>query len=162
MSAISPNFKPTQIAQKDLVFKTLAQTFNTGHNESIIEELDDVTYLNRMFGDTRFNNLRIWVVLIIVSIGTSGIAALIDAAAYNIGYYKKTIAFNIENPYLSFITWTMISIVFVCIGTSFGYFLCPDVDGSGIPETKAIISGVELPGFLLWKTFFVFTFDLHY
>lgn len=154
-SVVSPEKEFNRMHSRDLIFNSLAQTFTTGHNESIIEEVNDYSYLQRMFGDTRLNNLRMWAVIFVVAFGTSIIAAAIDISAYNIGYYKKTFCQGLENKYFGFLAWTVISIVFVCIGTSLGYFFNPDVDGSGIPEIKAIISGVELPRFLLWRTFFL-------
>ena len=154
------NIEPHKIAlnrmsSKDLVYKSLYETINTVGKQSIIEELNDMNYLERMFGSARSNNFKTLLILLIVSLLTSIIAAFIDISAYNIGYYKKWISLDFENPYLSFIMWTSISIFFVCIGTTFGYLCTSDIDGSGIPEIKAIISGAELPHYLLWKTFFL-------
>jgi chloride channel 2 len=143
------------MSSKDLVYKSLYETFNTAGNGSIIEELNDMNYLKRMFGSAKSNNLKTLLILLGVSLGTSLIAAAIDISAYNIGYYKKVLSFYFESPYISFLIWSSISIFFVLIGTTFGYLFTSDIDGSGIPEIKAIISGAELPHFLLWKTFFL-------
>ena len=150
-----PESNYLRLSSKDLYYKTLIRTYSSGYNDSIIEEVNDFSYLQRMFGDTRFNSFRVWFMIVIIAFGTSLIAAFIDIASYNIGYYKKLLAFSVENIYISFIIWVAISIFFVSVGTSFGYFFTPDADGSGIPEIKAIISGVELPRFLLWRTFFL-------
>lgn len=140
-------------SEKDL--NPMYETFTSQYKSSVIEELNDFTYLKRLFGSSRSNSLKLFLILFLVSLFTSMIAALVDISAYNIGYYKKVAAFEFSNPYESFIIWTSISILFACIGTTFGYKYCPEVDGSGIPEVKAIISGAELPRFLFWRTFFL-------
>lgn len=133
----------------------LYETFTSQYKSSVIEELNDVNYQKRLFGSSGSNSLKLFLILLLVSLSTSTIAAFIDICAYNLGYYKKFFSSKFENPYMSFFIWTGFSVLFVCIGTTFGYKYCPEVDGSGIPEVKAIISGAELPRFLFWKTFFL-------
>ena len=136
----------------DLRYKT-HETFTSGYTGTIIEELNDYSYHQRMFGDSSPSTSLLWLAILLIALGTSLIAALIDICAYNIGYYKKSFSMSLDDQYLSFLLWTSISLCFVCLGTSLGYFFTSDVDGSGIPEIKAVISGVELPKYMLWKTF---------
>ena len=74
--------------------------------------------------------------------------------------YKKILVLKIENPYLGCALWVILSVFFIACATSFGYFIAPEADGSGIPEMKCILSGVEMPKYLSWKTLFSKVFGL--
>ena len=67
------NIEPHKIAlnrmsSKDLVYKSLYETINTVGKQSIIEELNDMNYLERMFGSARSNNFKTLLILLIVSL----------------------------------------------------------------------------------------------
>jgi hypothetical protein len=94
MSIDPQKIKLNRMTSKDLVYKSLYETINTVGKQSIIEELNDMNYLERMFGSARSNNFKTLLILLIVSFLTSIIAAFIDISAYNIGYYKKSISLD--------------------------------------------------------------------
>lgn len=98
--------------------------------------------------------------LTLIAFFTACVAIFIDVVAYNMIKYKKVLVFMIENPYLGCFIWVLISIIFICFATSFGYFIAPEIDGSGIPEVKGILSGVELPKYLSMKTLICKIFGL--
>ena len=54
-----PESNYLRLSSKDLYYKTLIRTYSSGYNDSIIEEVNDFSYLQRMFGDTRFNSFRV-------------------------------------------------------------------------------------------------------
>ena len=96
--------------------------------------------------------LLVLLALALISISTSLVACFIDTVAFNLIRYKKVLTREIEDPYLSCFVWVFISVVFITAATSFGYFFAPEADGSGIPEVKSIISGVDMPKYLTLKT----------
>jgi len=98
--------------------------------------------------------------LTLIAFFTTTIACFIDLTAYYMIISKKTLISSISNPYLGCLVWVTISIVFILFATSFGYFISPEADGSGIPEVKGILSGVEMPKHLSWKTLFSKVFGL--
>lgn len=49
-----------------------------------------------------------------------------------------------NNPFLNFIFWIGSSIVFILLATSIGYFISVEADGSGIPEVKTVLSGINI------------------
>jgi chloride channel 2 len=91
---------------------------------------------------------------------TSIVACFIDLVAFKLISGKKILTHQIENPYLGCLTWIFISLIFITAATSFGYFFSPEADGSGIPEVKAILSGVDLPKYLTLKTLICKIFGL--
>lgn len=44
----------------------------------------------------------------------------------------------------SLLVWILSAVVLLLIATSVGHFLTPETDGSGIPELKTVISGINI------------------
>ena len=106
------------------------------------------------------NSLKILSALTLIAFFTALVACFIDITAFNLIKGKKNLALSIENPYISWAVWVSISLLFITCATSFGYFFAPEADGSGIPEVKSIISGVEMPSYLTKKTLICKTLGL--
>ena len=55
-------------------------------------------------------------------------------------FQKHKIISNISNSFLNYFIWISTSILFILFDTSIGYIILVDIDGSGIPEMKALLS----------------------
>ncbi len=49
-----------------------------------------------------------------------------------------------ENEFTNFIVWIITAVVFLLLATSVGKYIAPEADGSGIPEVKTVLSGVNI------------------
>jgi len=47
-----------------------------------------------------------------------------------------------NSAYINIIFWIPSCVLLFLLATSVGYFISPDVDGSGFPEMKAVLSGI--------------------
>ena len=106
------------------------------------------------------HTLKVLSALTLIAFFTALVACFIDITAFNLIKGKKSLALILEDPYFSCAVWVSISLLFITCATSFGYFFAPEVDGSGIPEVKSIISGVEMPNYLTKKTLICKTLGL--
>jgi H+/Cl- antiporter ClcA len=111
---------------------------------------------------SQFTSLPVLIifVLTLVAVLTACVACFIDFIAYNIIKYKKHFVYDIEDYSLGCFVWISASLFFICCAASFGDFIAPEANGSGIPEVKCILSGVEMPGYLAGKTLFCKIFAL--
>jgi chloride channel 2 len=105
-------------------------------------------------------SLLTFISLTLVGLTTTLIACFIDLVAFYLIQSKKVLVHSIETESLACLAWVLISLLFIMCATSFGYFFAPEADGSGLPEVKSIISGVEMPGYLTLKTLICKVFGL--
>lgn len=156
---------------------TLIDLKSSGNSYSLIEEnifniesFQNYSFSNTLHGRKRNElmlklksiklTLLVLLALVLISISTSLVACFIDTVAFSLIRYKKVLIREIEDPYLSCFLWVFISVLFITAATSFGYFFAPEADGSGIPEVKSIISGVDMPKYLTMKTLICKIFGL--
>uniref|UniRef100_A0A8B9LS21 Chloride channel protein n=1 Tax=Astyanax mexicanus TaxID=7994 RepID=A0A8B9LS21_ASTMX len=55
---------------------------------------------------------------------------------------------------LQFLCWTLYPACLCALSTSFSHSICPQSAGSGLPEMRAILSGVQLPDYLSLSNLF--------
>ena len=98
-------------------------------------------------------NMTQWIFLIIMSFLTTVLSISIDLAI------KYTIEFRFylcEDIGLSFIPsfaiWIGFTVFFTMIAASVGEFISRDAEGSGIPEMKSILAGVNIYRYLSFQT----------
>ena len=134
---------------------TLAEEFNTQVGFiSNFESFTNYTFTKDRNKRSEFkkNSFLTIVALTLIAFFTVCIACIIDISAYFLIITKRYLATGFENPVLGYFCWIGISTIMIICATSFGYFFAPEADGSGIPEVKSILSGVEMPNYLTWKT----------
>ena len=62
---------------------------------------------------------------------------------------KLSICNDLEYPYLiRFAIYILFAVVFTLIAASVGAFISTEAEGSGVPEIKAIIAGIDIYKFL--------------
>lgn len=110
--------------------------------------------VNKVTSKFRCLHLSLWIGLFITSVFTCLVAYTVDVAAQRISMGRKMLVVLVDDMWLGWLVWVLTAIVFGCIAASGGYFICPEADGSGIPEMKAIMTGYDMPKFLSWKALF--------
>ena len=85
--------------------------------------------------------------LFVLALATSGIALAVDLLVFQIGKWKMP---NRD----SYTFWMVTGIIFVILAQACVKFISVKdrAKGSGIPEVKAVLSGVVLPNLLNWRT----------
>jgi H+/Cl- antiporter ClcA len=117
-------------------------------NEKIIE----VDYLERTsigFFKTMIQNLKNfkpkeWIfIAFFCSILTLVLFCIDLVIAYGIDWRLRICSG--PDQMINFIIWIFTAIVFLLLATSVGRYIAPEADGSGIPEVKTVLSGVNIP-----------------
>lgn len=65
---------------------------------------------------------------------------------------RKLIALS-GSSIFNFIFWIVTSVLFFLLATSVGYFISADSDGSGIPEMKTVLSGINIYRYFSFNAF---------
>lgn len=110
--------------------------------------------VNKVTSKFQCLNLSVWIGLFITAAFTSIVAFTVDVASQRITMGRKLLVGLCDDLWLGWVVWTLSSLVFAWLAASGGYFVCPEADGSGISEMKAIITGYDMPKFLSWKALF--------
>ena len=98
------------------------------------------------------NNPKEWAFIILFSIIASFFFVFLDKLIL-VGFQKRKIWSDTQYPIFNYFIWVITSIIFILGGTSVGYFISPDADGSGIPEMKTVLSGVPIYRYFSFNAF---------
>ena len=98
------------------------------------------------------NNPKEWAFIILFSIIASFFFVFLDKLIF-VGFQKRKIWSDTKYPILNYFIWVITSVIFILGGTSVGYFISPDADGSGIPEMKTVLSGVPIYRYFSFNAF---------
>ena len=98
------------------------------------------------------NNPKEWAFIILFSLIASFFFVFLDKLIL-VGFQKRKIWSDTKYPILNYFIWVITSIIFILGGTSVGYFISPDADGSGIPEMKTVLSGVPIYRYFSFNAF---------
>lgn len=70
-----------------------------------------------------------------------------------IGISKRKLIAASMSPIFSFIFWVSSAVFLFLMATSVGYFISSDADGSGIPEMKTVLSGIDIYRYFSFNAF---------
>jgi chloride channel 2 len=110
--------------------------------------------VNKVTSKLQCLHLTVWVGLFITAAFTSLVAFTVDVLAQRISMGRKELVALVGDYWLGWPVWVVTALVFSWIAASPGMYICPEADGSGIPEMKAIMTGYDMPNFLSWKALF--------
>lgn len=96
-------------------------------------------------------NPTVILALILLGLATSVFSFFMEVAIQGFQHLRILIS-NTGNMVLDLGLWVVFCIVLGQLACFFSSFLSKDSQGSGIPEMKAIMSGVKLKRFMSWKT----------
>jgi chloride channel 2 len=69
------------------------------------------------------------------------------------GFDKRRALANTENEIFGFLFWVVSAILLFELATSVGYFISADADGSGTPEMKTVLSGINIYRYFSFNAF---------
>lgn len=94
---------------------------------------------------------RMMIYFLLCGIVTSLVSVGIDYMSHY-AYKLRSLPFElITQKYVRFVYWFLFSAVLTSLGHALTKFISPFSAGSGIPEVKVIMSGVELPQYLSFR-----------
>lgn len=96
-------------------------------------------------------NPSVWVILTLLGVLTALLGFIVDFVGERLLEARGAFAFASPGP-LSLFIWLGYSLVFAFVGACAGLWISADAEGSGIPEMKAILSGVKMPRYLSLQT----------
>jgi len=102
-----------------------------------------------------------WVFLVFFSFIITSILFIFDLIlAFSI-QLRFDICTSENTPFVNFIFWITSAIIFILLATSTGYFISSDADGSGIPEVKTVLSGINIYRYFSVEAFVAKIFGLY-
>ena len=94
-------------------------------------------------------NPHYWIFLIILGFLAAMIGFGIDETVEIFTKLNKTVTSEETMPYMAgYALWIAFTFFFVMVAASIGEFISKDAEGSGIPELKSILAGVNIYRYL--------------
>lgn len=100
-----------------------------------------------------------WVFLVLLGLITAFLAFFVDYSSQKLRSGKTRIivviaelCFQRTGYALGYVLWILFSIGFTMIAAAVGQFISRDAEGSGIPELKSILAGVNIYKYLSFQT----------
>jgi len=125
---------------------------------------DAVTHLlgwrDRMSRFLEYINVKLWLCIILIALLSCSIAIFCDFFAAKLLNSRLALVRTFDRFDIQIGLWVMSSIVLALIATSFCGILSTDAQGSGIPDVKTIISGINFYKSLTIKTLIAKVFGM--
>ncbi|CAI5495414.1 unnamed protein product [Closterium sp. Naga37s-1] len=89
-----------------------------------------------------------WVLVLLIGCMTGGAAFLINMVVENIMGVKLALTISLLNggsPFLAVLVYSLLSALLVAASAALCVFVAPAAAGSGIPEVRAYLNGVDMP-----------------
>ncbi|KAL6503455.1 hypothetical protein OROGR_025378 [Orobanche gracilis] len=95
-----------------------------------------------------------WILALLIGIGTALSAVCINISVENFAGWKYSLTFNIiqKSYFAGFLVYTFINLALVLSSVYIVTQFAPAAAGSGIPEIKGYLNGIDTPGILLFRT----------
>jgi len=121
-------------------------------NINLIDSMEGKSLLHRIGFYLNLANPLEWSFLFIFSVSATIFLLILDSMiAFGIDKRKKIIS-NPDMKVFNFLFWVISSIILFLIATSVGYFISPDADGSGTPEMKTVLAGINIYKYFSFNT----------
>lgn len=139
---------------EDLSLKSIKEILNPEDiNFDYLEKTGSQGIIKTIASYLKMTNPIEWVFLIFFSFTITSILFIFDL----ILAFSLDLRFSLctgDKPFLNFILWVLSSIICILLATSSGYFISQDADGSGIPEVKTVLSGINIYRYFSVEAFF--------
>ena len=117
------------------------------------EKEQDKTWLKAVADYFMMAHPSHWIFLILMAFLTTTIAIGIEFVVRDTMHQRISWSFDSDLPYLyRFAIWVGSAIFLTLIATSVGEYISKDAEGSGIPEMKSILAGVNIYRYLSFQT----------
>ncbi|GLJ47760.1 hypothetical protein SUGI_1008730 [Cryptomeria japonica] len=153
-----------------LIPNSSSQMALVGSQVSPLESLDYEVIENDLFKQDWRSKTKVeifhyivlkWTLVFLIGLFVGLIAAFINLAVENIAGMKLLIASKLvlqQRYLLAFAIFTAANLLLVLCAAVLTAYVAPTAAGAGVPEIKAYLNGVDLPGFLGPSTLFVKVF----
>ncbi|KAG4160802.1 hypothetical protein ERO13_D01G021500v2 [Gossypium hirsutum] len=136
---------------------------STSSNRNGVESLDYEVIENYAYREEQaqrgkffvgYNVAVKWFFALLIGIGTGLAAVFINISVENFAGWKFALTFNIiQKSYLAgFLMYILINLALVFSSVYIITHFAPAAAGSGIPEIKGYLNGIDIPGILLFRT----------
>ncbi|TYJ47922.1 hypothetical protein E1A91_A01G025500v1 [Gossypium mustelinum] len=136
---------------------------STSSNRNGVESLDYEVIENYAYREEQaqrgkffvgYNVAVKWFFALLIGIGTGLAAVFINISVENFAGWKFSLTFNIiQKSYLAgFLMYILINLALVFSSVYIITHFAPAAAGSGIPEIKGYLNGIDIPGILLFRT----------
>ncbi|XWS11548.1 hypothetical protein CRYUN_Cryun37aG0007800 [Craigia yunnanensis] len=157
--------------KEPLLFKnrinTTSQTAIVGANLCPIQSLDYEVIENDLFKQDWRSRTKVeifqylvlkWILAFLIGLGTGLVGFFNNLAVENIAGFKLLLTNNLmlkDKYYQAFAAYTGCNIVLAVAAAALCAYIAPAAAGSGIPEVKAYLNGIDAPSILAPSTLFV-------
>ncbi|KAL1561833.1 chloride channel protein CLC-d-like isoform X3 [Salvia divinorum] len=95
-----------------------------------------------------------WLMALLIGIGTALVAVFINISVENFAGWKYSWTFNLiqKSYFTGFLVYTLINLALVLSSVYIVTQFSPEAAGSGIPEIKGYLNGIDTHGILLFRT----------
>ncbi|XP_050217220.1 chloride channel protein CLC-d isoform X2 [Mercurialis annua] len=95
-----------------------------------------------------------WLFALLIGIGTGLAAVFINLSVENFAGWKFSLTFSIiqKSYFAGFVIYVLFNLALVFSSVYIVTHFAPAAAGSGIPEIKGYLNGVDIPGILLFRT----------
>uniref|UniRef100_A0AC35U3Q3 Chloride channel protein n=1 Tax=Rhabditophanes sp. KR3021 TaxID=114890 RepID=A0AC35U3Q3_9BILA len=174
LASLNRRPRPSSAPEEDLTSDSEEEEIISGKYESInYEMMDNQLYRNEEktsdFQTKLFwQQANRWLASFLIGIGTAAVAITVDMLIHYIGVLKfRLILGNLINlcdekhligggcMWIVLTAWALFNCLLVGISAVLVIFVAPAALGSGIPNIKCYLNGVEIPGVVKLKTLFV-------
>lgn len=123
-----------------------------GAIEKMINHVEKVDYLEKSESKSLLQKIGIflnlanpleWIFLCFFAFVLTIFILFLDKIIFW-GFDKRREIASSESNLFNLIFWVITSILFFLLATSVGYFISSDADGSGVPEIKTVLSGINI------------------
>ena len=146
---------PTLVATADHAFESL-DVYDTvdavENDDNIFSSPYVVTHEKWYKRCWNFVYMESWIFLLLLGVTSALTIILIDFMFVRLDALKLLVKDKISNTALSFFLWILLSAAFSAVGSGCVYFISPHSAGSGLPEMKSVISGVNMKHYLSFRT----------
>jgi chloride channel 2 len=116
-------------------------------------EEESKSWTNAISDYFMMSNPSHWIFLILMALITTIIAIGVEFVVKYVNNFKSTWWVNSDLPYMyQFAIWVSLALFLTLIATSVGEYISKDAEGSGIPEMKSILAGVNIYRYLSFQT----------
>jgi hypothetical protein len=111
---------------------------------SLCRQIKDFVYIT---------NINHWIFLVLMAVITTILSIAIDIAIKYTSQLRRYLCIDLDLGFIpSLVIWTTFTLFFTMIAASVGEFISKDAEGSGIPEMKSILAGVNIYRYLSFQT----------
>ncbi len=122
-------------------------------NIDFLEQSESKGILHKIGVYLNLSNPVEWIFLTFFSVVITLFILIFDKILIFAIENRQMIISDTDNGFFNFILWISTAVILILIATSMGYFISGEIDGSGIPEIKTVLSGINIYRYFSFNAF---------